>query len=252
MNGPSLKERFASFMASDDFAEDIDALVRSGYPDGLQKADYLVNNRSVIVEQKSLDEDVDAKVQALLDELIGAYGPLDRKQVTLAGIIDTVAQLPRGNPFKPKLRAILTQRIDDILAKADKQTRDTRKFFSLPTAIGAVVVLNECAPLIEPDYFQDKAYDMLRKELVPGQLRYLENQVVILISEAHRVVTALDQEEIPVETAISDAGRENPAVEAFAAEFRRRWAEFNGAIAIELAGVLRDVTTRDPARLFKA
>ena len=71
------------------------------------------------IEQKSLDQDVDAKVQALLSDLIRYYGPLDRHQLTLAGIINVIAGLPPDNPFRPKLRAILTQRIDDILAKAD-------------------------------------------------------------------------------------------------------------------------------------
>ncbi len=251
MNGSSLKARFASFMSSGGFAEDIDLLVRTGYPKGLQKADYLAGNRSVIIEQKSLDQDVQAKVQVVLDEIVKTYGPLDREQVTLAGIIDGVAQLPRGNPFKPRLRAILTQKIDDLLAKADKQTRDTRKFFGLPDALGVVVVLNEHAPLVEPDYFQDKAWDMLRKEEAPGQLRYPENQVVILISEAHRVVTAANAEMIPVETTLSEAGLKNPAAEAFAIELRQRWADFNQAFATDWVGPIRDVTTRDPAQLFK-
>jgi len=38
---PSLKQRFESFMSSGDFADSVDALVKSGYPTGLQKADYL-------------------------------------------------------------------------------------------------------------------------------------------------------------------------------------------------------------------
>jgi hypothetical protein len=156
-----------------------------------------------------------------------------------------------GNPFKPKLRAILTQRIDDLLAKADKQTRDTRLNFSIPNAVGVVVVLNEHAPLIEPDYFYDKAWDMLRKEQSPGQLRYPENQVVILISEAHRVLTSANVEMIPVETVFSDAGLNNPAAQSFAEELRQRWADFNAAVACEWVGPIRDVTTRDPARLFK-
>jgi hypothetical protein len=106
---PSLKERFESFMSSGDFAESIDAGAKSHYPKGFQRADYLARNRSAIIEQKSLDQDVDAKVQAFLGDLVPAYGPLDREQLTLAGIIDAVAQLPPGNPFKPRLRAILTQ-----------------------------------------------------------------------------------------------------------------------------------------------
>jgi hypothetical protein len=247
----SLKQRFERFMSLGDFAENIDALTIASHLPGRRKADYLARRRSVIIEQKSIDRDVDAKVQAFLDDLIRQHGPLDGEQITLAGIIDAVAKLPSGNSFRLRLRAILTQRIDDYLAEADKQTRDTRLTFSIPAAVGMVVILNEHAPLIEPDYFQDKAWDMLRKEVAPGNLRYPENQVVLLISEAHRVISVDGSEMIPVETTFSDAGLSNSAALSFAEELRQRWAEFNHAGAMEWPEPIRDVTTRDPATLFK-
>jgi hypothetical protein len=248
----SLKERFERFMSLGDFAESIDALTIANHVPGRRKADYLARSRSVIIEQKSIDHDVDAKVRAFLGELTRQHGPLDIEHITLAGIIDVVAKLPPRNPFRPRLRAILTQRIDDYLAEADKQTRDTRLTFSIPAAVGVVVVLNEHAPLIEPDYFVDKAWDMLRKELEPGNLRYPENQVALLISEAHRIPSADGAEMIPVETIFSEAGLTNSAAESFAQELRQRWAEFNQAGVREWPGPIRDVTTCDAAPLFKA
>jgi hypothetical protein len=162
-----------------------------------------------------------------------------------------VVKLPPPNPFRPRLRAILTQRIDDYLAEADKQTRDTRLTFSIPEAVGIVVVLNEHAPLIEPDYFMDKAWDMLHKEVAPGTLRYPHNQVAVLISEAHRIHSSDGSEMIPIETTFSDAGSNNPVAVSSAEELRQRWAEFNHAGTLEWPGPTRDVTTRDPATLFK-
>ena len=249
--GSSLKERFERFMSLGDFAENIDALTIANNVPGRRKADYLVCSRSVIIEQKSIDHDVDAKVHAFLVDLTCQHGPLDIEHITLAGIINAVAKLPPRNPFRPRLRAILTQRIDDYLAESDKQTRDTRRTFSIPTAVGVVVVLNEHAQLIEPDYFVDKAWAMLRKEVAPGELRYPENQVAFLISEAHRIPSADGSEMIPVETIFSDAGLSNPAAESFTEELRRRWAEFNRAGASEWSGPIREVTTRDAPKLFK-
>ena len=246
----SLKERFERFMSWGDFAESIDALTIADHIAGRKKADYLACKRTVIIEQKSTDHDVDGKVRALLGDCTRQHGPLDCEHISLAAVIDAVVRLPPGNPFKPRLRAILTQRIDDYLAEADKQTRDTRLTFSVPAAVGVVVVLNERAQLIEPDYFVDKAWDMLRKEVEPGILRYPHNQVAILISEAHRIPSADGSEMIPVETVFSEAGLTNPAAEAFAEELRRRWAEFNQAETREWPGPIRDVTTRDPPTLF--
>lgn len=236
-------------MATSDFAESIDEIAAANQP-GRQKADYLACNRSVIIEQKSFDRDVDAKVRALLGELAQQHGPFGREALTLADIIGVIGTLPAGNPFKPRLLEILTQKIDDVLAKADKQTRDTRHTLSLPTAIGVVVILNEHAPLIEPDYFVVKSWEMLRKEIAPGILRYPDNQVVILISEAHRQPSE-DADIRPVDTVLSEAGLKNPAAESFAVEFRRRWADFNDAGAMEWPDPVREVTTRDRAKLFK-
>lgn len=238
-------------MVFDGFAESIDALPIAGHLPGRKKADYLARGRTVIVEQKSIDRDVDAQVRAFLGDLTREHGSLDCEHVTLAGIIDAVAKLPPGNSFKQHLRAILTQRIDDYLAVADKQTRDTRLTFSIPAAVGVVVILNEHAPLIEPDYFVDKAWDMLRKEAEPGKLRYPQNQVVLLISEAHRIPSEDGSEMIPVETAFSDAGLSNSAAVSFAEELRERWADFNQARASDWLGPIRDVTTRGAAPLFK-
>lgn len=236
-------------MVTSDFAESIDAIAAANRP-GRQKADYLACDRSVIIEQKSFDRDVDAKVRGLLGELAQQHGPFGREALTLADIIGVIGTLPAGNPFKPRLLEILTQKIDDVLAKADKQARDTRHTLSLPTAIGVVVILNEHAPLIEPDYFVVKAWQMLRKEIAPGILRYPDNQLVILISEAHRQPSE-DADMLPVDTVFSEAGLKNPAVESFAVEFRRRWADFNDAGAMECPDPVREVTTREPAKLFE-
>lgn len=93
---------------------------------------------------------------------------------------------------------------------------------------------------------------MFRKESAPGQFRYKENQVALLISEAHRVPSADGTEMIPIETISSEAGLNNPAATTFAEELRRRWAEFNQAGTLDWIGPIRDVTTRDPAKQFKA
>jgi hypothetical protein len=238
-------------MSLGDFAESIDALTVATQIPGRKKADYLARDRTVIIEQKSIDHDVDAQVRIFLKELTCQHGPLDWEHVTLAGIIDAVAKLPSGNPFRRRLLTILTKRIDDYLAEADKQTRDTRLTFSIPNAIGVLVVLNEHAPLIEPDYFTSKAWNMLRKEAEPGRLRYPHNQVVLLISEAHRIPSEDGTEMIPVETIFSDAAVQNSSADLFAIEFRQRWAEFNQAGVRESQGPIRDVTTRDAPPLFE-
>ncbi len=231
--------------------ENIDVLMQQCNIPARLRAYYLAFKRLVIIEQKSLDVDVDNKVQAFIDDVVRERGNIGNDPILLPSFIQILARLPDGFDLKKQLRQILTQRIDDILAKADKQTHDTRKTFLIPEAIGVVVVLNENAPLIEPDYFQDKAFDMLRKRLLTGELRYPNNQVVLLISEAHRIPSTDNVVVIPTETTFSEAGNQLPIATHCADILRQRWAEFNQASCVESSDLTRDVTTRDAQKLFR-
>jgi hypothetical protein len=92
---------------------------------------------------------------------------------------------------------------------------------------------------------------MLRKEVEPGRLRYPHNQVILLISEAHRIPSADGGEMIPVETIFAESAPANSPADLFATDLRRRWAEFNHAGTLDWPGPIRDVTTRDRATMFK-
>jgi hypothetical protein len=131
----------------------------------------------------------------------------DPMRYSLAHILEG---LPDGNDLKKQLYHKLTKGIDDLLAKADKQTRDTRETFVVPYAIGIVVILNDNAQILEPDFVAVKAFETLRKRSPAGELRYPNNEVVIVISEAHRVLTDDHVELIPTETILSDAGNQRP------------------------------------------
>ena len=161
-------------------AENVDSLMAECSLPGRQRADYLAFNRRVIIEQKSLECDPHDKAQALIEDFLRRHNTIGVEQMSLASIAEASVRLPDGNRFRRKLRQMLTQRIDDVLAKADKHTLDTRKTFVIPEAVGIVVILNDNIQLIEPDFFQDKAFSILRKRLPTGELMYPNNQVVIL------------------------------------------------------------------------
>jgi hypothetical protein len=251
MTMPTLKERFERFMSALQGVENIDTLMKHCNLPNRKKADYLAFKRLVIIEQKSFDVDVDGKVQAVIDDFVHARGTVDNDNISFASFVQIIAQLPDGNDLRRRLRQILTQKVDDVLAEADKQTRDTRKTFFIPEAVGMVVVLNETAQLIEPDFFVDKAFEMLRKRLPTGEIRYPENHVAMLISEAHRIQSNDGEELIPIETVFSEAGNQIPFATVFTEAFRLRWAEFNQSGCMESPDFLRDVITRDPPRLFR-
>jgi hypothetical protein len=243
----TLKQRFEQFMSVMEGVENIDALMSQCALPSRQRADYLAFNRRVIIEQKSLDVDPDYKIQKYIDEIIMTRGILSYGKFSFNKIVE---QLPDGKGIKKRIYHKLTQVIDDIIAKADKQTGDTRKTFLLPHAIGIVVILNEKAQLIEPDFVCIKAFDMLRLRLPTGEIRFPQNQVIILISEAHRVLGDNRVDIIPIETIFSERGNDLPLATQCADLLRRRWAEFNNAAYIEDPNLARNVRTRDPMKIF--
>jgi hypothetical protein len=92
---------------------------------------------------------------------------------------------------------------------------------------------------------------MLRKCLPKGEMRYPDNQVVMSISEAHRVLSNDPVELIPIETIFSDAGNQLPIGKRCSDILKRSWAKFNQAYYVEWSDRTRDVRTREPQKVFQ-
>jgi hypothetical protein len=243
-----LKERFQRFMLSTPGVEGIDELLRSGGSElkKRKRADFLACGRAVIVETKSLDVDPVEKVQRFLDRLAQAGCLPKCSDTTLEQVL---RDLPDGQALYDELRGRVTKILDDDIANADDQTRDTKVIFGIPDAIGIVVILNENAALLYPDQSTLRIFDVLRKRR-GGELRYVHNHVVIYISEAH-IVDAGDESTIyDMATVYSDAGNEIPFVTTFAKGLNQRWAEFNGAGYLESPDLWDRFRARDPVKPF--
>jgi hypothetical protein len=149
------------------------------------------------------------------------------------------------------LRERVTKVLDDIIAKADDQTRDTKQTFCIPHTIGVVVILNERAPLIFPDIAMVKLFDMLRKRRKDGDLRYVHNHVIVLISEAH-VIKSVEEHAtmFNMATVYSDAGNELPLSTTFAESLTEQWAAFNNAGYLESSELWNNFGTRADPKVF--
>jgi hypothetical protein len=56
---------------------------------------------------------------------------------------------------------------------------------------------------------------------------------------------------IPIETMFSDVGNQLPIATRCSDILKKRWAEFNQASYIESLDLTRDVTSRDPQKIFR-
>ncbi len=141
-----LNQRFERFVGTLEGFEDIDSLTSGMYADCL-RADYLINNRTVIIEQKTLTTNPKHKVQKYADLLLGEGKIVANGRHSLRPVFD--AQ-PAGRWHSRRFINKLSSVLKDDLSHADKQLRDTRKIFSIPGAVGVVVLLNEGAHEIDP------------------------------------------------------------------------------------------------------
>ena len=66
---PSLKERFEAFVPTLEGFESIDYLLMGNDYAGKQRADYLLNGRTIIIEQKSLEQNPTDKPQKFVERL---------------------------------------------------------------------------------------------------------------------------------------------------------------------------------------
>ncbi len=246
----TLKDRFEQLMLSAKGVESVDQLMKNSVIKGRQSADYLACNRRVVIEQKSIDVNPDYKIQRFLNTLASAGRLPSSGQTdwTLGELLSKV--VPDGPALFDELRERVTKVLDDIIAKADDQTRDTKQTFLIPEAIGIVVVLNEHAQHIFPDISVMKLFDMLRKRRRNGELRYVHNQVIVLISEAHLINADDDAIRRSMATIYSDAGNEIPLATTYTESLKEQWATFNNAGYEELSEFWDNFRTRDPLKVI--
>ena len=110
--------------------------------------------------------------------------------------------------------------------------------------------MNEHAQHIFPDIATVKFFDMLRKRRQNGELRYVHNQVILLISEAHLINSDDDVTMFSMATIYSDAGNEIPLATTYTESLKEQWAAFNNAGYLESSELWDNFRTRDPAKVI--
>lgn len=154
-----LQDRLVAFVRTLDGFEDIDALLRNTDPHGVKRADYLLANRTVIVELKTVVSDPQSPVTH----------PLSQRQAD-------------------KLTAVMERDV----SHADKQTAGTREIFGIPNAAGILVLLNEGAPILTPDFFRYRVPRLLKATAQDGSPRYPNNDIAVASQTTTRFALGKD------------------------------------------------------------
>ena len=154
------------------------------------------------------------------DRGVRAYGTVSTRAL--------FSKFPDAENLQRQLVLKITEVVDGDVAHADKQTRDTREIFSIPDAVGILVLLNEHAQMLSPDMIHYALTQALQKKKPDGSLRYPHNDAVMLISESHPIDMPGVRKAFPILNfiALDTPSRHAPAD---ALEMlQTRWARFNG------------------------
>lgn len=144
-----LESRFHSFITSLPHAESIDSLLAGPEFNGEKRADYLVFDRRVIIELKSLEIDTSPKVEKELashrdrDDFPLIYGEVELQKV--------LKHLPDGEQINQRIFNNTTRSIEDGARSAAKQLQNTARLLGLPDAIRVLVLLNQDIDILAPD-----------------------------------------------------------------------------------------------------
>jgi hypothetical protein len=220
----NLCERFELFIRTVRDFESVDELLSNVHLEGKKRADYLLWKRQVIIEQKVLVDDPSDRPQKFISQL------MKKGRVLVYGTASTnriFGGMPDGEEQKRRMFLSITKGLGASFADADKQTRDTREIFSIPNAVGIVVILNLSAPTLHPDLVRYGLSQALQKRRADGSIRYPNNDGVVIISEAHTDISGSGRG-APCFSSPTPHTKSEEIVRAFSDSLIQGWAAFNG------------------------
>ena len=164
--------------------EHIDRLPGANFAPGKRRADYLLCNRRIIIEQKVWSEDPDYKPEKFIKKLMQERGIVAYGQHSADSIL---ARLSDGKEQRVKMFDYIAKGVENSVENADRQIRDTRAIFDIPDALGVLIILNEDAKTLVPELVTYGLERVMQKRDADGSYRYHDLTGVVVLSDIHAV-----------------------------------------------------------------
>ncbi|MCS6316188.1 MAG: hypothetical protein H8K05_00055 [Nitrospira sp.] len=144
----TLEERFKRFLSTLPGAENVDEVIPSGSFPNRERADYLLQNRKIVIELKSLQTDTSHKIEKELaihrdrEDFPLMYGEVELKRL--------LSHLPDGRDINRRIYRNVTRSIEEAVKKAERQITDTENILGLKHTAGLLVILNQSIEILDP------------------------------------------------------------------------------------------------------
>jgi hypothetical protein len=219
-----LEPHFFNFVRHIVGVEIVDELTLTAEQQKAKKADVFFNARSVIAEIKLLATDTSPKIEPILapyqesEEWPVFYGerPLSK----------LLEHLQDGKELHKKIYRAITTSLENIVADANRQIRETKSSFNLPSSRGILIVLNDSIDILDPNVMAHRVGQTLLKKTPAGEGRFPDLRAVWLLCETHTTP-------VPGSKGLLSVIIANPRVpsdaqlESFMDQLQAMWAAFN-------------------------
>src|SRR5262249_601334 len=157
----TLEQKFQDFMSQLPFVEVIDALPIPDEFNEEKRADYLLENRKVIVELKTLESDPEYKINEELDKHRDRDDfPLFYGKQELSKILK---HLSDGQKINSRIFYKISRSIESAFRDANKQIRSSKRVFDCRNASGLLVLLNHNIDVLSPEVILYRSSQLLTK-----------------------------------------------------------------------------------------
>lgn len=219
-----LENRFNQFLSSLPGSESLDNLLSSAKYDGERRADYLLFNRHVILEIKSLETDPSPKMNTEMDR----HRDRDDFPVIFGRVgLDKVLQhLPDGKEINDKIYLRTTRSVEDATKSAEEQISNTAKLLNLPDAVGLLVFLNQNIGVLDPEAVAYRVAMLMRRKSA-SEAPYPIN-FAWMIFESHAAIGGPAAKNFPMIALRGPQAQSHPWFEELLVYLENAWAHWNG------------------------
>ena len=221
-NGSSLN-RFTNFLDSQAGAECIDSLDLTPEQAGAEHADYFLQARHIVVEIKSLETDTAHKMQPILAPHMERP---EFQEIPSRGLDAVLEMIHDGNQIRDAIFRAITESVEGVVEKANRQIRETKRTFDIPDAYGLLVVLNDAVLILPPTTVAKRVAHCFIKRTVTGDRRFPEIDAAWLLNERHltQIGGRRAVADIIIQNSQNNRGKYTSAI---ADHLSEKWAAFN-------------------------
>lgn len=178
----NLEDRFTSFLRGNPEAEDLDNSFHEETFKDSMKADFMLYERAIALEIKTLCDDPAYKIEEAVAKLKDRpeypvfYGkaPLDK----------VLSHFPEQERLHKDINNAITKSVQGAFETANKQIKGTINSLCLGACCGVLVILNDNIEVLSPSVLANCVNRMYGKKK-NGRFRYKHIMHVLIISETH-------------------------------------------------------------------